>query len=144
MDKAQEWNHLAWTRWMTSYWIYWRNKFSENHLNPLNSKACSLLSNSQNIKHILKTPLHSAKWSKSAFIILLYLILLPLILITILPYITAKNCWNEIKSKKKGKNKWVECWYAAFASLFAICFVPIAICSLSYKSKRNKNEKEDQ
>ena len=140
MEKAQEWNHLACSRCMSSYWIYCRHKFSENHMNPLNSKACSLLSNPHEQKSILKTPLHSAKFTKAFFLLLLYCILLPLICATILPYITAKNCWYEMRNKRKGKNRWIEWFYALFATLFGILLVPITIWSMARKAKTKRRK----
>ena len=47
MEKARRWNHLTCQRWMSNFWLFWRNKFTKHHLNPLNAQMWSSLQKAQ-------------------------------------------------------------------------------------------------
>lgn len=64
MEKAIECNHLTWPRCMWSYWIYCRHVFSDDHTNPLNSKACTMLTKAQKTVRVSKMPLSKVKFGK--------------------------------------------------------------------------------
>ena len=90
MEKAQQWNHLTCNRCMSRFCIYCRKKFGENHLNPLNSKACPSLVNNQRSKPIFNSPCLQANIIKLIFLIIIYLLFMPLIIPIFWPIISWK------------------------------------------------------
>ncbi|CAI2377248.1 unnamed protein product [Moneuplotes crassus] len=93
--KSKICNHLTCQNCTECFCIYCRKKFTKNHLNPLNNKACQSLIASKISQGTLgnehsKYPIMGKCTILTLFILLL--ILSPLIAATILPYTIWLNC----------------------------------------------------
>jgi len=131
MEKAQEWNHLAWPRWMSSFCIYCRNQFSENHLNPLDAKACTQLLSAQKSTAIMRTPFQDTGMWRLLILLMLYFLLFPLVLFVFLPIIIILGIKNEVKLKKKKLyKKLFSILCSSIWTTLAVLLFPLAIWKL--------------
>ena len=96
VSKSQLWNHLYCNKWQFCFWIYWRRKFSNNHMNPLYPDSWPSLVKHKKTRPVSKMPalVMSTFW-KTLLIVIFLLLLSPLITIIIFPYLLTLWCTNR-------------------------------------------------
>ena len=105
IEKAKKCNHLTWQRCMSNFWMFCRNKYTKNHLNPLNNEMCSSLQKVQKTSLVSKMPTIISSKTQMFWILLLFFLLSPLFALWILPYVGYKNTINKTRrgfEKRKG------------------------------------------
>lgn len=150
MEKTKKCNHLTCQRCMSNFWMFWRNKYTKNHLNPLNAQACSSLQKAQKGCLVSKMPSVSTKLSSRLVLLFLFLWISPLFVLILLPYIWCKNFLN---SSSKTKKSWLKRWGRTALALTWLFIIPLwapitwcisiiciflLFCKFSCKNNRSK------
>jgi hypothetical protein len=92
VSKAKMCNHLACEKWFYRFCIYWRGKYTKNHMNPLNANAWPSLLKQAKGKLTSRIPaLVNNSWVKLLCILFLLLMISPLTTLMLFPYITYRN-----------------------------------------------------
>ena len=106
VTKSKVCNHMNWIKCSFTFCMYWRSKYSHNHLNPLNDKSCPSLLRSRSKRIVSKMPaVVSSSWKFLTCMLMLFLLISPFLALTTVPYIIYKN-YKSNKPNNCSTNMW--------------------------------------
>jgi len=126
-------NYLKWRKCSERFWIYCRQKYTSNHMNPLSPAVCQYLQKKKKTRLVSKMPAlieHSVP--KILWIIGILLLASPIIALIVLPYTITKNMstsyWNPVRSWSQKTLKLL--FLCAIFLLLQACFPAMLLLTL--------------
>lgn len=126
MEISKKCCHLTWQRCMTIFWSFCRNKYTKNHMNPLNGQMCSSLQKVQKGSLVSRMPSVSTNACHRILLLLLLLLVSPIFWMIILPYVWYRNIINTTTSYRNKKQiNWKYNLWGIIVAIWVIMLFPI-------------------